>query len=290
MGTSKSSPGPTKPFPLLPPWAQNGSPVPPPPVADGTAEDGLASPPLDGIPAVPGTAPFAQPGSIPLVNLRPAKVAMGKFTSGGGGNRVRSAGRTYVQGRGGASGAARSAIGGRASTARLGGFLSSVAARGWQEAVRVLGLARLVGQAPEAVVAALVDVLAPAGSMLEDAAARRAVNEALWSLYDRFDLEDGNLDKLDRMDRATVAEMVETSVVTYIYTRWLQELGQRIESKAVSDDQAAMLEKQVKDYVKETVKLDFTEKDVLGLDWTGTQGQHMVERIFREAYSFLEEA
>jgi len=152
----------------------------------------------------------------------------------------------------------------------------------------MLGLARLVGQPAEAVVAALLDVLAPAGATLEEAAARKAATEALWALYDRFGLEDGDLGKLDRMDRGTVAEMIEVSVVTYIYGRWLQELGERLESRSVSDQEAVTLERQVKEYVKETVKLDLAKADVLGVDWAGAAGRRLVEQVYQEAYSFLE--
>jgi hypothetical protein len=202
---------------------------------------------------------------------------------------VRAAAKAYVRGRGGARGAARSAMGGRSSTARLGGFLSSVANSGWQEAARAIGLGGLIGQRPDVVFAALIDVIAPAGAIQEDAAARKAVNEALWTMYDRFGLEDGDLTKLDRMDSGTVAELIEVSIVAYVYGRWLQELGERLESRSVGDAELVGLESQVKDYVKDMVKLDLAKADVLRIDWAGADGRRLVERIYEEAYSFLEE-
>jgi hypothetical protein len=295
MGTQKSSGGPKKPFPLLPPWAGDGGAPPAVAGPNGAGDNGAnAQPGGDGAPPTADGQPASSAADTPLAiprmgNLRSAKVAMGKFARGGGGGGVRGAGRAYVRGRGGAGGAARSAVGGRASTARLGRFLSTVANTGWREAARALGLARLVGQPAEAACAALLDVLAPSGATLEDAAARKAVNEALWELYDRFDLQDGDLRTLDRLDRETVAELVEVSVVTYIYTRWLQELGERLESKALGDAELVRLEGQVKEYVKDTVKLDLAKNDVLRIDWEGAEGRRLVERIYQEAYSFLEE-
>jgi hypothetical protein len=298
MGTQKSSSGPTRPFPLLPPFAEeNIEPSLPLDEPSGPSEEAEREevPPSEDSTSTP-TADEASRTSIPPVpfrpvpmgNLRSAKIAFGKFASGGGAGRLRQAGAAYVRGRGGSRGASLSAAGGRASTARLGDFLSSVARSGWQEAVRSLGLGRLVGQAGETVFAAFLNALAPSGATLEGAAARKSIDEALWNLHDRYELEAGDLGKLDRMDQATVKEVLEVSVVAYVYGRWLQELGEILEKRAMSDVELVGLENQVKEYVKDTVKLDLAKVDVLGIDWAGAEGRQLVQNIYQEAYSFLE--
>lgn len=281
---------------MLPPWAQDPvppqpSPVPPeqgelPAVTDSGVGEAPAQPtsPTDTQPGVPST-PFAPR----MGDLGSARKYMTKFTTGGGGaGRARTVGKSYVKGRGGASGATKSATSGRAATAKLGGFLSSVARNGWQATARAMGLEQYVGKSINATLAGIVNVLAPNGALVEESAARTAVNQAMYELYDKFDLGDGDLTKLDNLDESTVRDVMQSSVATYIYTRWLGELGDRIESKSVSDDQAVKLEREVKDYVRETVKLDMTKVNVLALDWGGQEGQKFVERIFLEAYGFLE--
>ena len=46
------------------------------------------------------------------------------------------------------------------------------------------------------------------------------------------------------------------------YNRWLQEVGDRIELHSVSADEAVNLERQVRQFVVETVQIDFADIDV----------------------------
>lgn len=298
MGTSKSSGGPKGTFALLPPWAPDpipalsSTPVPMEPedlpAVSGSEASETPSPVATTTDSQTGVA-VATPFGPRMANLSSARRRMTKFTTGGGGTgRARAAGRSYVKGRGGASGATKSATSGRAAAASLGGFLSSVARNGWQATARAMGLEQYVGKSINTTLAAIVNILAPNGALVEESAARTAVNQAMYELYDQFDLGNGDLSKLDNLDETTVRGVLQSSVVTYIYTRWLGELGDRIESKSVSDEQAVKLEREVKDYVRETVKLDMAKVNVLALDWSGQEGQRFVERIFSEAYGFLE--
>jgi len=203
MGTSSTYGGPSGKTALLPPWAQPEKGVDDAPGATNTpaTTDGKQNPP-----GVPVTLPQ------PTVRWSTAKSAMTRFASGGGREAVRKAGNAYVGAKGGSRGAARTAISGRAATAGLGGFLANVINRGGEAAARVPGLAKVIGKGADAVFAALVDALAPGGAELEEAAARRAVEEAVEFLYEKFDLEDGDLTKLDTMDAATVADAMSLSV------------------------------------------------------------------------------
>lgn len=278
MGTSSSYGGPTGPSALLPPWAQ---PVIPPPFQPAPAQ-----------PVPPDIVPSAVvPPALPTFDLRGAKTSMTRFarSGGGGGSRsVRGPARSYVRGRGGSRGAATAARAGRAATGRLASFLADVATRGVDAAARQLGLGSVVGRNVEAVFAAIVNAIAPAGATLEEAAARQAVNDALGFLCDKFEVQDGTLANLDSMDQTAVGDALRASVTSYIYRRWLQELGLRIAQNAVTSRQAVRLEHQVRDYIKETVKLDFQPLDILHMDWSSPSAQQVIERIYTEAYSFLE--
>src|SRR6266704_3835211 len=129
MGTSSSYSGPTGTTPLLPPWA----------------EDPVAPRPLDGEGS--STAePEPQGMDIPLphISWRVPKAALSRLASGVaiglGAATLASLGRSYVQASGGARAAADSARAGRASSARLGGFLADGVRNGFQEAARNVGL------------------------------------------------------------------------------------------------------------------------------------------------------
>jgi hypothetical protein len=180
-------------------------------------------------------------------------------------------------------------VSGRKATQRVGGFLAALAAGGLRAAVEGFRLGGVLGQPVDAVLAAIANAIAPAGATLEEAAARRAVDDALCLLYERVGLQDGDFARLDAIDAATAHEVLQASVASYIYNRWLQEVGDRIEMRSVSADAAVNLERQVRQFVVETARIDFAEIDVLGFNWADPQGRELVERIYRDAYSLLEE-
>jgi hypothetical protein len=277
MGTSSSHDGPKDKKPLLPPWAlpADDGPHNTPP-ADQTADE----------PALPGND---QPQTVPPSSWQTAKSRMTRFAKAGGGrDGLAKAGSAYVAAKGGARAATASSGQGKRITAGIGGFFSSVSLHGIQEAVASLGLATVVGEPAESVIAKIAEALAPAGATREEVAARKAVNDVLSNLYEKFIPDDGNLENLDSMTPDDVRDTVEDCVSAYIYHRWLEELGSRIERGAIDENLAVTLENQMQDYVKDSVSLEVTGINVLNFDWHGTAGQELIERVFEDAYSILE--
>lgn len=146
----------------------------------------------------------------------------------------------------------------------------------------------MLGRDVDQVLTAIANALAPEGATQEEAVARQAVNDTLSYLYERYGLAGGDLTKLDAMDRAGVADALAVSVTAYIYHRWVQELGRKIEEHAFSAEEAVRLERDVRAFISETVQLDMTRVDPLTLDWAGPAGQRFVELIYADAYEMLE--
>lgn len=212
---------------------------------------------------------------------------MSAYTSRGGKGRLRTAARRYVRARGGSKKAAASAVGGQAATAGLGGFLADVANRGFSEAAGSLGLTDLLGQPVEAVLAAILNAIAPAGATADDITARRADGDALALLFQQFKIQEGGLAKLNAMDAGSVKDAIQASVSSYIYHRWLLDLGKRVEERAVSPKQAVKLERDVKEHVKNLVKISLHGRDVLKINWRGTEGRQFTQQIYEEAYELV---
>ena len=146
----------------------------------------------------------------------------------------------------------------------------------------------LAGRSAIDVFAELASRLAPSGATLEEAAGRRAISDALCALYERYDLENADLSRLDAMDADAIRDALQVSVASYIYHRWLQELGDRIEENAIDPDQAYRLEREVRDFVQLAVQLDLAAVDVMTMNWDGPEGRELMDRIYKEAYSLLE--
>jgi hypothetical protein len=300
VGTSKSYGGPGDGPPLLPDWALgDGEPTPngqPPaipfPLADTPNPVPTGVPTAGVFPASP--LPDVTAGRIPALPItsrpwRLASTAMGKFASPGGSRReLKSAGRKYVRARGGSTRAARASTAGRAATSGIVGFLSDVATRGVEDTLRGFGLQSVLGQPVEEVLAAIVNALAPVGVDFEDIAARRTVDEVLVSVFERFDVLNGGIERLNAMDAAGVQEAFQLSVAEFIFQRWMLELGRRIEDRAMTAREAGKLEREVKAYVIEAAKLDLRGRDPVKTNWKTRESQKIIEDIYREAYNFLE--
>lgn len=285
MGTSASYLGPVGVSSLLPSWADAGSDTDPTPVTPEPAPDAAeALPPGDTVSAEDAAATpdvIAVPWSAPKGML--SRVARGSSTANY--PRVIS---TYVRAAGGARGASRRAAAGQRTTAVLGGFLGAVARGGVAEALGALGVAVFVGRSAQALLADIVDLLAPPGALLEESAARKALITTMDDLFREFDVEANGLESLNTMDGTAVERVMLQSVVNYVHERWQQQLVICIERGTIRESDANSMIKDVKTFIATTVKFDFKGVDLVHLDWRGRDARRLIERVYRTAYSLLE--
>ncbi len=291
MGTSSSYGGPSDRTPLLPAWALPPVVAPPeeqpPEVPAGPEETPADAAPVTNDPVDNPQPAMAPPLTGPTGTWKSARIGFGKAVASRTPQSFRNAARAYARAsRGGGSGAT-GARSGKQAMAALGGFLSAAAGQGLQRALEGLGLGSVVGRDVSEVLAAISNALAPDGATKEEAAARDAVNEAIETLYERFLSEGRDLTALETMGPTDIAAAIAACVESYIYNRWLGDLGVRIEQKAVSAAQAVRIERDVRAFIHETVRLDMSRVDFMTLDWRGDAGRHFVETIYREAYALF---
>lgn len=320
MGTASSRGGPTDKAKLLPSWAlPGGSGAPDEPGQTPGDSDGSPLGTTDGeenhqsgdagygtdserTPIGEGdeAAADSDAGNPPSTTSPPpvtsgvwrdARSALTRAATSGGGSRgarIRSAAGSYVRARGGAGRAAAQSRSARTTVSRLSGFLSTLGRGGVTAALRSLNLANYIGRNAEEVFAAIADALSPSGALVEDAAVRAAINDVLGELYDRVAEADGDLAVLDTMPSAEVTAAIESCVAACIYERWVSELGLSIERGATSASAAVDLERGMRAYIDESVKLEIGDRDPLSIDWAASEGTDLIDRVFRDAYSFLE--
>ncbi len=292
MGTSSSYPGPTGRNPLLPPWADEPLPVPEDQLLDEGDEEQPTDTeePADNADSENGNVQDEPVAIETLVSWRAPKTTMTQWVRGSAPVSLGSVARSYVRASGGPRGAAAASRQGRATTARIGGFLADGLRNGFAQAARNLGLQNFVGRDAQFVLASFIDLLAPDGALREDAAARKAVIETMSELFERFDVEMQGLDALDSLDPAGMLELVQISVTNYVNERFQQELVFRIEQGAISEGEANDLSAEVKGFIASVVRIDLGVIDPMALDWQGPEGTAFVERVYRAAYSLFGEA
>lgn len=299
MGTSQSYGGPGDRPALLPSWALPPQPVIPTPSvpAETSPESPQPLPEPTNSPIDSPTSPSNPTQPVvprsPQKTARPwqaAKSSLTRFASGGGGRSgFGKAARSYVKAKGGARSATASATSGRRALGSAGQFLSTVARSGWTNALESIGLRSVVGRSADVMFTAIVNAVAPEGATLEDAVARRAMCEVFDDLFEKKVTTSNNTESLSEMSPDDVLGATTDFVCLYVYYKWIEELGRSIERGAVTAQDATKLEREVKQFVRDVVKLKSDAVDLLTLKWGDEPGQQFIDDVFQQAYSLLED-
>jgi hypothetical protein len=290
MGTSSPYGGPTGKNPLLPDWADSIAPDADSDAPEGADEDspneaeettdGSKAPQVEGDPTPPQS-------TLPIVSWSGCKNLLSRRANGDSSVSYDSIFKSYAKARGGARTAARASSSGKASTRNIGGFLAGIVRDGVVEAARQFGLGDLLGREASSALAAFIDMLAPAGALLEDAIARAATIETLDELFRRYEVSEQGVTALNSLDADGIKEMVTVSVVNYVNERFQNELINCVERGSLSERAANDLMIEAKHFIVGVVALDFEGVDVVSLNWQGAEGKRFVERIYESAYSLL---
>jgi hypothetical protein len=141
----------------------------------------------------------------------------------------------------------------------------------------------------QSLLAAFIDLLAPAGALLEEAIARKALIETMSELFERYDVDTDGPAALDRMDENGMREIIVLSITNYVNERFQQELVNCVERGSVSEREANELIDEAKEYIAGVVEIDLEGVDLVAFDWEGDEGRRFVEDIYQTAYSLLGE-
>lgn len=293
LGTSSSNPGPTGRPPLLPPWAPDAPPGDDAPETESESSQDAISPP-DG-----AQAPTAAPESTAPSWNGPRRLigtaASGRAGGRAGRNNVRKAVRGALGSMGGARAATRSSIAGRSTAGRLSAFLNAAVGSGIAAAARSFGLSEYIGKSSELFLAKLVDVIAPAGGLTEEAIARSAAAATLQELFDTLEMEKDGVARLESLSDQMLADTLVRFVVNYIYERILNALTAHLHWTGKSHQHIREVEVTARDYIEVAVRTDLgdpirralaTQGD--SFDWTSSSGERLIAQVFEETMKVVE--
>lgn len=222
-----------------------------------------------------------------------AKAALTAVTKASGGNvtrqKLKSAARQYISGSGGARKMRQSAIGGRLVGRNLGRVLFAITSNGVDSAFADEGIDNLAGQSAEVIFAKLAQQLSSQGGTVEETIANVAIAEALEYLYIQFELDTKNFSSLDALTENQAREVIQVYVSSYIFERWIHELGIKIERSDLSERQIVDLEDDIREFIRESVKLNFGEKPLQSLKFNRKDDKKAIDEIFNQAYKMLED-
>lgn len=293
MGTSQSSKGAPGGVSMVPSWvdpvapaggagdAGGGTDAAGSGAGDGDAggETNSASPP----PAAPSTAaaPIAAPVA-PRGRFSGARRSLGAFAgSGDAGAMRRGVGHFVKNGYGGASTAARRFGGTATSAGALYSMLSGASAQ--SQPGQPLDPAVLAGKSARECIDAVVEATRPTDGTLDAEAARRAINDALTELLQRF--PDADIVNLDEEQREFA---VERYVAFDVFRMFEIDLGAHIQEKAPSAQAALARMKEVRNYIRETVSASFRKLRTAGQTLTASRVSTLVRQALRDAFAVFE--
>jgi len=291
MGTSNSYGGPKDTSRLLPSWARQSSDM------DSSSTDNNIPTDDEGREQnTPENDDLNDQGtrnpsnaSRLTENWKYAKNVMSRYASKGSGHGgPAKAGRAYIRAEGGAKKAAQSVKSGKETARRLATFFTTTARSDISQGLNSIGLGHLIGKDVDTVFSELIDALLDNGVNFDENIAREVMDDALASFYEQCS-ENKNFESIEHLTPQQLKRAIENFVSGYIYKRWLQKLGKCVEKGAVSEDEAVKLEVEVKIYVGDLVNLELDSRDIFSIDWNGDEGKQVIDSIYEDAYSLIEE-
>ena len=257
-----------------------------PPMPDGTRPDGQP-PGGDGPPTGPPMPPPR--GPIPPMADRKrfttARNNFSRFARSGGSDR-RSLGRAvshYVSSStGGARTAATRMGSSRGAGGRLLGFLSDVATRGADAALRTLDLDVLAGRPIEEIFLGLVDYVCPDGGSVDEGIAREAFIETI------ADLAGAGITDLDGLTAEQMQTVFELYSTNAIEARLCNDIGSRAITFPSDSLAAAQVQAQLHDFIQRGVADALAAAGTAATALTPEAVLGFVEGIYEEAFAILE--
>jgi len=88
------------------------------------------------------------------------------------------------------------------------------------------------------------------------------------------------------MTAEAINSAIQASIVAAAFNRFTGDLARQLEEKAISAAEAIRMERDIRQYMVDTVQLDFTGKDPLSMQGETVWGV-MIDSLYEDAYRML---
>ncbi len=214
------------------------------------------------------------------------KKVISQYITGSINNRGRVL-RNYVKASGGAKASANGAVSGRSSNIRLGQFLSGIVSEGIIKTLERLKI-EYSGKSAEALMSEMVNVISPSSNTKEDIVAKNATIQALSQLYEYITENDMDINSIDNMNDEMFNEVMSSFVSNYIFEKMLNDLQSRFEKYAEDSQSALEKEKELEEYIKESVNVKLNKVTFNKLNYNDSSIDSIINKIYIECYEVLE--
>lgn len=273
MGTSKSNSGPSKRSALLPDWVN--------PAEDTGNNQSTEN--------AENSQPQNQHKNNQQATWKSTRNAFASYyKSSNNSNKLNIALSRYVSASGGSRGITSSILAGKSTGIRFGSFLNDIVKNGSVETIKKLGIQDLEGKSLDSIFAELARTISPAGNEADDPYARSAISEALTKVYEELELQNKDILELDNLNPDQAFEFFELYITSYISEKLTSEIGKNLENKEFTEKEVIDKEFEMKEYIKDAVKLEFKDINLNDLDLSSSTNKEKIDEIFETAYQIME--
>lgn len=261
--------------PLVPSWA-----------------DPLPSPQSSDTEQPTETPPDQEGGTRPPIPAPPepnrfwaARANFTRFVASGGTDRQalgRALGAHVRTVSGGSRNAARRMGASSRAAANLLGALRHIERDGVAETLRALSLEHLTGRSPKEILAAFTDAICSPGGSIDEGIARNAYVETVLKLTELGE-------SLDNLTEEQIAAITIDFISRSIVNRVINDIGMKLGTRALTEEQANSLEAQLNAFVVGTVRDRLQDEIQKTKSLETIKLNSEITRIYEVAFTLLEE-
>jgi hypothetical protein len=212
-----------------------------------------------------------------------AKSRMTRFARSSNDVEPRSVVSNYIHALGGSKGAVASAVGGQKVGQKFAGLITDVISAGLSTAFDERGISHLLGLDSESALYGIVDYLSGPTVSLEENVARSAIEEVMEDLLEECDWDMSQLGGV--LNESVLVDLLEKFITEYVCLRLQSELCDRYDRGDITSQRAKDCELELKEFIEETIKLEFAQKDPLTIDWDGSEGANFIKELLDDAFN-----
>lgn len=177
----------------------------------------------------------------------------------------------------------------RSVAQNIGGFFSSVASEGFQKAFEDAGLGSLEGKTVSEIAHLLLGHLGGPSNTLDEADARTALCDLMDEILNDADsLEDIEKAMETRAHSEAFDNLIGRFFGYYIYEQFCKNFyGQLVAN--IGNEETEKSVDEIRVYICEALKDATADQEASQINWSGDQGQQMIEEILQETLEVFSE-
>jgi len=208
------------------------------------------------------------------------------YAKSGGANLAERVLARFGAALGGAAAATAASTATIGSTQRLADVVSGLGSeQGLEGALERAGLGHLVGQSRWDVLGALIEEVTGAGAGLEDA----AITAAACRVFEELFPDQDSWEELAavRLGEEEVVAIIERFVAECVFGRIAQAVDARLAAHDPHDRERR--NRELREFVAQLVSLSLDGRSAIDIDWRGSEGRALTERLVGDVFAHLEE-